>query len=81
MRALLRTKRLNDSLEAAEDVIFTLARTIEARDRYTEGHCERVSEFSVSSQKRQGFLMLTRMHSKTAASFMILERSPLMRPY
>ena len=52
--ALLRTKRLNDSLEAAEDVIFTLARTIEARDRYTEGHCERVSEFSVSLAKEAG---------------------------
>ncbi|MBI5182508.1 MAG: response regulator [Nitrospirae bacterium] len=52
--ALLKMKRLNDSLEAAEDVIFTLARTIEARDRYTEGHCERVSKFSVSLAKEAG---------------------------
>ncbi|MBI5180010.1 MAG: response regulator [Nitrospirae bacterium] len=54
VRALLKMKHLNDNLEAAEDVIFTLARTIEARDRYTEGHCERVSDFSVSLAKEAG---------------------------
>ncbi len=51
VRALLKMKHLNDNLEAAEDVIFTLARTIEARDRYTEGHCERVSDFGISLAK------------------------------
>ncbi|MBI5044221.1 MAG: response regulator, partial [Nitrospirae bacterium] len=54
VRALLKMKHLNDNLEAAEDVIFTLARTIEARDRYTEGHCERVSDLSITLAKEIG---------------------------
>lgn len=54
VRALLKMKHLNDNLEAAEDVIFTLARTIEARDRYTEGHCERVSDFGITLAKEIG---------------------------
>ena len=54
VRALLKMKHLNDNLEAAEDVIFTLARTIEARDRYTEGHCERVSDFGITLAKEVG---------------------------
>ncbi len=54
VRALLKMKLLNDNLEAAEDVIFTLARTIEARDRYTEGHCERVSDFAIGLAKEIG---------------------------
>lgn len=54
VRALLKMKHLNDNLEAAEDVIFTLARTIEARDRYTEGHCERVSDFGIGLAKGIG---------------------------
>lgn len=43
VRSLLRIKKLNDSLESAEDVIFTLARSIEAKDLYTQGHTERVT--------------------------------------
>jgi len=45
-RSLLRLKTITDELENAEAVLFTLARSIEARDPYTHGHCERLSEIS-----------------------------------
>jgi len=43
VRALLELKFLTDALEDAERVIVSLARTIDARDRYTYGHSARVS--------------------------------------
>jgi len=44
---LIRTKQATDVLENSEKVIFALARVIEGRDRYTQGHVERVSTYSV----------------------------------
>jgi putative two-component system response regulator len=46
--ALLRVKFLLDQLERAEGVITTLALTIEARDTYTGGHCDRLSRYAVA---------------------------------
>ena len=46
--ALLQAKRALDELERAEDVITSLGRTIEARDPYTAGHCERLSGYAVA---------------------------------
>jgi putative two-component system response regulator len=46
--ALLRVKALLDQLERAEGVIVTLGSTIEARDVYTSGHCERLSRYGVA---------------------------------
>lgn len=46
--ALLRVKLLLDQLERAEGVITTLALTIEARDPYTGGHCDRLSRYAVA---------------------------------
>jgi len=46
--ALLRVKTLLDQLERAEVVITTLALTIEARDTYTGGHCERLSRYAAA---------------------------------
>jgi putative two-component system response regulator len=48
LSALLRVKTLLDQLERAETVITTLALTIEARDPYTLGHCDRLSRYAVS---------------------------------
>jgi putative two-component system response regulator len=48
VRSLMRLKRFTDDLESAESVITSLALTIEARDRYTEGHCERLAEYSTA---------------------------------
>jgi len=45
-RSLLRLKQITDELENAESVLFSLAHSIEARDPYTRGHCERLSEMS-----------------------------------
>jgi cyclic di-GMP phosphodiesterase len=46
--ALLRVKLLLDQLERAEKVITTLALTIEARDDYTGGHCDRLASYAVA---------------------------------
>jgi putative two-component system response regulator len=46
VHSLLRLKSFTDELENAEAVLFSLALSIEARDPYTHGHCERLAEFS-----------------------------------
>jgi putative two-component system response regulator len=48
LAALLRVKLLLGQLERAEGVITTLALTIEARDPYTLGHCDRLSRYAVA---------------------------------
>lgn len=48
LAALLRVKQLLGQLERAEAVITTLALTIEARDPYTLGHCDRLSGYAVA---------------------------------
>jgi len=45
---LLRVRLLLSQLERAEAVITTLALTIEARDPYTLGHCDRLSRYAVA---------------------------------
>jgi putative two-component system response regulator len=46
VRALLELKFVTDALEDAEQVIVSLARTIDARDPYTYGHSARVSLYA-----------------------------------
>jgi putative two-component system response regulator len=48
VRSLLRLKRFTDDLESAEEVIISLALTVEARDPYTDGHCQRLSRYSAA---------------------------------
>jgi putative two-component system response regulator len=48
LHVLLRVKVLLDQLERAETVITTLGATIEARDAYTAGHCERLARYAVA---------------------------------
>ena len=55
-RSLLRLKAHTDELEKAESVLFALARSIEAKDPYTENHCERLAEYSVSLAERIGLV-------------------------
>lgn len=47
VRSLLRIKRYTDDLDTAESVIISLAMTIEARDRTTDGHCQRLARYAV----------------------------------
>jgi putative two-component system response regulator len=48
VRSLLRLKRYTDDLESAEAVILSLALTIEARDAYTDGHCQRLARYATA---------------------------------
>jgi putative two-component system response regulator len=44
--SLLRLKAYTDELEHAESILYTLALSLEGRDPYTHGHCDRLSEYS-----------------------------------
>ncbi len=43
IRNLIKLREYVNELENAEEVIFSLARAVEAKDKYTEGHCGRLS--------------------------------------
>ncbi len=53
-RSLLRLKQFTDELENAENVLFSLAQSIEARDPYTLGHCERLANMSERLAEKLG---------------------------
>jgi len=53
-RSLLRTKQLVDELDSAQSVLFALARTLEAKSRYTQGHSERVTAHALTLADRVG---------------------------
>ncbi len=69
VKSLLKLKEFTDELENAEAVLCTLGLSVEARDPYTEGHCERLASYaselgvhlgldreSIVALKRGGFL-------------------------
>ena len=53
-KSLIKLKRLNDNLASIEYVLFSLAKTVEAKDEYTKGHVERVSKLAIILGKRLG---------------------------
>lgn len=53
-RSLLRLKSLIDELDSAQAVMFSLARTLEAKSRYTHGHTERVTAYALALAERVG---------------------------
>jgi putative two-component system response regulator len=55
VRSLLKLKLRTDELERAESVLFALARSIEGKDPYTQGHCERLSGYASLLGQRLGF--------------------------
>jgi putative two-component system response regulator len=44
VKSLIKLKEFTDELETAETVLCTLGLSVESRDPYTEGHCERLAE-------------------------------------
>jgi cyclic di-GMP phosphodiesterase len=48
VRSLIRIKRLTAELESAESLFLTLGRFIEARDPYTEDHCDRLAQYATT---------------------------------
>ena len=48
VRSLLRVKQLTDDLESTEAIMTMLGHIVEARDPYTEGHCQRLAEYATA---------------------------------
>ena len=48
VRSLIKLKRLTDDLESAESLFLTLGRFIEARDPFTENHCDRLVDYATA---------------------------------
>ena len=46
VRSLMQIKRYTDDLDSAEAVLRSLALMIEARDAYTDGHCQRLARYA-----------------------------------
>jgi putative two-component system response regulator len=53
-RSLIKLKRINSNLADIENVLFSLAKTVEAKDAYTHGHIERVSNLSMVLGRKLG---------------------------
>ena len=48
VRSLLRVKRLVDDLESTEAIVTMMGQIVEARDPYTEGHCQRLAAYATA---------------------------------
>lgn len=54
VRALVRLRKKLIRLDDAESVLYALARGLEAKDPYTQGHMDRVASYAVELGKRLG---------------------------
>lgn len=52
IKSLLRMKALHDDLDTSENILFSLAGALEAKDFYTHGHSERVSTLALEIGKK-----------------------------
>ena len=48
VQSLIRVKRLTDELESTDAIMTLLGQIVEARDPYTEGHCERLAAYATA---------------------------------
>jgi putative two-component system response regulator len=53
-KSLIRIRQLNRNLASIESVLFSLAKAVEAKDKYTQGHIERVSHLSTVIGRQMG---------------------------
>lgn len=51
IKSLLHMKELYDDLDSSENILFSLARALEAKDLYTRGHSERVALYALKMAK------------------------------
>lgn len=51
IKSLINVKNLNRKLASFENILFSIANTVEAKDRYTRGHIRRVADLAVSIGK------------------------------
>jgi putative two-component system response regulator len=54
LKSLLTLKEFTDELETADSVLCTLGLSVESRDPYTEGHCERLALHAVALGRHLG---------------------------
>jgi putative two-component system response regulator len=54
VKSLLKLKEFTDELESAESVLCTLGLSVESRDPYTEGHCERLAQNAINLGRHLG---------------------------
>jgi putative two-component system response regulator len=54
VRSAVRMKKYIDELDNAAASLVMLGATIEARDRYTQGHCERLAQYGLGLGRRIG---------------------------
>ena len=54
VKSLIKLKEFTDELDNAEDVLCTLGLSVEARDPYTEGHCERLAKYAAELGAHMG---------------------------
>ena len=53
-KSLIKLRQANKSLTSIENVVFSLANAVEAKDTYTQGHVERVSNMAVGLGRKLG---------------------------
>lgn len=51
IKSLLHMKSMHDELETSENILFSLVQALEAKDIYTKGHSERVSNIAITIAK------------------------------
>ncbi len=53
-KSLIKVRKLNSSLVSIENVLFSLANAVEAKDSYTQGHIKRVANVAVTLGEKMG---------------------------